>query len=413
MAHEDDLLTPPNLDDVLHEHAGSGAWLIRLALLALSLVVIIAWIALPYAGRLHELQPAPETTYHLYVTSNVPWATVTMTLQGARSSQHLSLAQSATQPSTVLTQSGQHSQVLLHVIAPPFIGRECTLSVPPQLDDTCLGMQGVHPLTAGLRINTSDSHALNVDFPFTVHDLPPDQESAVMSLVDDALTAITITVAVPVGSHYSQGSVLGSKIFVAAQPLLAILTTRRVSAADVPVGTCADICSPATFFPHAHDTPVWHVRVFVRQRWEYHSVDGGGTVGITNESLVPQVVDFDLRYIPNTQHWEVPTDDILRTAINTTVCLDGNEFIGALFYEMPFIAYARVPLSTILPGARCLFQLTPKAGSGPRAIFLWRFGQMYAANAVAQNTDAQLPVAGASDLVGFEAASFTFRRLLP
>ena len=128
---------------------------------------------------------------------------------------------------------------------------------------------------------------------------------------------------------------------------------------------------------------------------------------------MPQVVDFDLRYIPNTQHWEVPTDDILRTAINTTVCLDGNEFIGALFYEMPFIAYARVPLSTILPGARCLFQLTPKAGSGPRAIFLWRFGQMYAANAVAQNTDAQLPVAGASDLVGFEAASFTFRRLLP
>jgi hypothetical protein len=402
MASVEFLDDPPNLEDTLRRLASRRAWLVRS--LVLMLTVLIACAVVGQALWPNVVAFFHPATYDLYMTTNVNWGTVIITHGDQVTKRTLP---ASTTPFARLAQTSQPYRVNITVDTPPFTLKRCQLTIPPSSSDTCLSVNG-----ASIQIADKGTPAFNVAFTFTFNDLPPGLRPDVRDLVTAQLRDARPQTTIAAGSHYGTGGALGKRIVVADQPITATLITTPAN--DVVCiddcfpteGDCRSNCTPSHARTLSREPDIWRLRVFVIQDWRFTRADGT-SAGDTDENDVPHPLDLVLVYNSAQQHWELPPTDMglpsTLMAIKAELCFDGQGYIEALFFQSTpsFTQFEPTPQAVDHQMAGCLFHVPATDPRHPSADFLWRFGQLYAANDIANQADSSIPVASPADLVAF------------
>ncbi len=398
MASVEILDDPPNLEDALRRLASRRAWLIRALMLALT--VIVAGVVVGQALWPNVVAFFHPTTYDLYLAINVNWGTVTIAHGGQVTRRDLSASGA---PVFHLTQNAQPYRVAVTVDTPPFSTKGCWLTIPPAGDDTCQSVNGVSSFG-------NSQKAVDVAFAFTLNDLAPGLRSDVQALVTAQLFAAQPQTTIAAGSHYATGGALGKRIMVADLPIIATLITKPVNDE-----TCSENCFPSEsactghcVAPRVAQLDIWRMRIFVIQDWRFTRAAGGGNlVGSTDENDVPHPLDLVLLYNSVQQRWEPPPADLgltaALTAVEAELCYNGQGYVESLFFQSApsLTQFEPTPQTVDHQLAGCLYLVPATDPHHPTADFLWRFGQLYAANDIAVQADSSLPIASPADLMAF------------
>jgi hypothetical protein len=392
MLDDDALSDPPNLDQVLRQGASPRAWKFRWLVLGISVALIIAVIVSANWGSIAARIFPAYATYHIAFASDVSWAVMTLIIAGHRT-QTVSMSQAS-----ISAASSQSSSALVNIQAPPFSPLTCTFILPATITDTCRDRDG-HNL-----LRTSSSKAqLAIVADFTLQDMPAAQRSPLFALIEGQLRQTLPQVTVASGSHYTIGTYFRQTL-VASQPLVATLQT----SADVTTAlysSCPDLCAGVASSSPTN-APTWHARTFVQQQWQIARAADGLALGDTPENLVPHPVDFDLRYDPVSGQWSVVGP--LTEAVESPLCEDGQIYLDSLFFTGSSAIERYMAESTIEQHALsgCLLHIAAVSGSSS-ADFLWRLGQLYAADSNAAAADPTLPVALPQDLAALPSSLLT------
>jgi hypothetical protein len=389
MQSDPDFTAPPNLDDVLHRSSSRRTWRGR-GLVAGATVLASVLLAAQFAGLRFLPQPAPPPVkYALALVSNVTWATFTLTQNG-----HTQVVGNRGAARFDLYERGASSSppsLWLSALAPPFTPQTCRLVIPPAPSGTCALIRA--------------APQWRVLFPFTSSDLPAQEQASVTALVNASLAATQPTMTIPVGGHYALGDILSGSL-ITQVALTASLRTARAPADLIPDPACPDLCAPqdaTQWTPSALD--LWHVRVFVNQDWYFARTADGRAVGTAHENLIPHAIQFDLNYDAAQDTWlSAPPDQAVTLAVAVTqpLCDDGRQYVEELYFvpASSLAPYSPDPTSTDHGLNGCLLRLTP-VHTGGAITFLWRTGQLYAADAAAHAVEPTLPVASTADLASF------------
>lgn len=384
----------PNLDETLGQPASQQAWRRRYMVGGLTAVLVVAVLLATYgAGLSQQIFPA-RSTFSVTVRSNVSWGQVTLRYAGQ--DHHIALDQAIRLP-----EGTQPYQVLLGLQAAPFMPRSCTFTVPLVESDSCLA-EHVQILEAGNQQGQlAQANGLLLTFGFALADLPASQRTPLLQWVAAQVTRTTPQVMLPAGAHYPVGQIFRT-VHVALTPLVATLVALPV----VSVGhitTCADLCPPeddAIVSTTVGDA--WQVRLFVDLSWAFRRASDGLEVGANVESVSVSALAFTLVFQPSSDQWAFasPIGPILNQALQNQLCQDGRSAIESLFLSAgtnisQLDNHLRQVQDHHLAG--CLLQVRALQGNAS-AEFLWQVGQLYTANAFAQQVEQNLPAANAQDL---------------
>jgi len=152
---------------------------------------------------------------------------------------------------------------------------------------------------------------------------------------------------------------------------------------------------------------IWRLRVFVIQNWRFTRASDGTSVGDSDENDIPHPLDLILAYNSAQQRWEPPPPNAgltpALTAVKAELCYNGQGYIEALFFQSnpSLTQFDPTPQPVDHQMAGCLYHVPATDPHRPAADFLWRFGQLYAANNTANQADSSLPVASMADLDAF------------
>ncbi len=375
---------PPNLDDVLAE-ARSPRTRLRRGLMTAALIGVTLVAALVASSRLGIAPPFPGSGAVVQLASNVDWATFDVTTGSRRIT--VPVGQRVHVP---IGSSLQPNLVEITGAAIPFAAFSCQVTFPLSRVDTC-------PVTV-----TGNQQYL-IGIAFTLDNLPPDQANMIQFAVQQALFAVQPQIAIPIGGHYGDGSLL-SETFVTDQPILATLQNDPATPDRVPDRRCPSVCAPdLVTTPHLTSPHVWHAQIYITQTWQFVNAGDGAFVGQVQETTVPVAIPFDLTYDPARLTWTMAPPD-LTFALTSSLCLDGRAYAANYFFVPSSSLTSYDPNPSLIDHglSGCLVQYTDHQGH--TLTFLWRTGLLFAADAVTHLAEPYLPIASAPDLQAYNAA---------
>jgi hypothetical protein len=356
-----------------------------LALAACALVVVTFWPVLvpatPAQTPLRSQPPPPIVS----IISNVNYGSVTINGQPQPGSPPLTLKMSGQPPYSITLD------------VPPFRPRTCQFP-PPQ----SITPYSFEPCNAGRAI-TVDPQALNtLIMPFTLVDLPPEQQQEITARIAQALTAQQ-TIAAPAQSAIVTGLAPDGTIQSQRQtgPLFAsaflVPTTQRGQRDIFCLHlTCVNYSgfSP-DYTPSGH---FWEVRVPFALRWRFASATGQVISEVTFP-VSPTLLTLFLAYDAATG-WQVaplpssegsPEQQLAQLLCATGSLMLGDEQAHALSGE-------RWTVATLRNQGVAGCELALQHNNVDQGHFIWRFGVLLAADASAHSTLPALPVALPADL---------------
>lgn len=390
---------PPNLDEVLQSHRSRRQRIWQGALVALAVILALGVIVRP---NLAAWLPSAFGGQALVVTSNVTGARVRV--RG---------------PQVQLTGQTPFNQTLPRRLSPysftitldvaPFTEQACQLSVPRQATDSCV--------VAEQRNAHAPAGQVVVQFRLGLYDLVPEQARAAALAVFAFQQELQQQTLIPVGGHFGLVAPLGAQVATAATPLVAVLETL---VAPGQATDCLTVCAGDPFVtvpqqsqPHQFAPPEWWaIRLNILRQWVVDDAASGQVVRTYPESQAPVVLNLIAAW--DGAHWVISRQEAVRQG-------------GAL----PFDSFGR-PLTGICDDARLVFtnlifqeslgdldshltlgdhgvegcvirtKLTPLGQTVAVPVaFVWRFGQMFAADAQTLGLVSNFPLANAVDLVPF------------
>lgn len=361
-----------DLEAVLHALAARKLW--RRGVEGATLVVLIALLVLLWRGA---FVPRPAPTFTLRFLANISWGRVII--------DGMSLSLQAGQSGTIAL-SDAHS-VVVRLDAPPFAPKTC------QIDPLAR--------TGDCQILEATSNHLTIGLTLSLSDLPSALHGQVHELIAHALDFTRPQTAIPIGGSYTRLQGIFTSPEIASTPLLATLQTQLASDGFL----CGDTCLldlPVDASGSAAD--LWALRVPVEQQWRFTRADNGTVMSDAPETIQPMPIDLRLIYQSATGIFLLPPPAVLLASVQSRLCSDGFSNALPLFYQGAAPNYALHPQISDLGVRGCLLRFI-SARISPAvqddALFLWRVGTLFAANAPAQTLAPLFPAASALDLQAF------------
>lgn len=353
---------------------------IGLALAALVVVFVTFWgVVRPKAPPVsvpHILPTEPPPT--LLITSNVNYGTITINGQKQR----------GTPPLEVMMRTQPPYQITLD--APPFQSFTCTFP----------GGCGI----SGISLNTNNTHPVqSANLAFSAASLSSGQQSRVNALISHAIS-VQQEIAVPAGAsvvtQLAQDGTINSK--QAMEPL-------QATALLVPTASpnqngfsctgviCVDGFGGQTFSPSsASSGHLWQISSFAVLRWRFTTAAGAVVGEVTYP--VTEEIPITLAYDAATG-WQIApqsSGQFLAEQLANAVSETGAEML--LAQQARYLSGEGWNVSILHQQGIAGCELSLEQNNVDQGHFVWRFGVLLAADALAHSTLPTLPIASPDDL---------------
>ena len=366
--------------------------------LALLLAALIVFTSVPTSremliAALNLPTPLPTATLPtgadiIFFARDLPWGVLTIdgnARAAPRPAQGNGIPYSLTR--------GQHTIAFRAV---PFPTLRCRISVPAATSDTCplitSQQDGGNPFFNTVR---------TIDLGAMPSRLSPDDRASLIAAANRLLASQQATTTLQPGEHYLT---IDGTPTTAQQPLqaalISTLATPGAGSVFVGNGQCAPLCDNGFGGP-GFQTSGWPVLAQVSTTWRYifpdgHTVEGAGaTNGAGGTSAAGNFVPFSVTWRDGTGGWDVspytPAFSGGRSPFGSFVCglANADYFTLKLDSSSPLSQSASFQcLTASNPADGCVIAVTPAGPNGQgssaitdkTALFLYRFGLLYAAN---------------------------------
>lgn len=387
---------PFGLEAIVTPHSSFRRRFGQWAVLIVIVLTSLAFAVHPYAQTLHN-PFAPAKTTAILLTSNLNWGNVLVD----------GIAVTApSAPPLVLHLVQRKRPYVISLQSPPFLLQSCVLSIPVRLDDTCHPQNPQDVLNKGTQTISTQNVAAVVDFALTPNNLPNAEQLSILRVVDATLQARQARTIVPIGGHYLLTTNHTSRVLLANVTLNATLVTARMPTGSPP-DICAAVCAGISFTNPAYPDrshALWNIRVAAQEHWQFVQAADQVALGGTNESVSDDLLDLTLAYVGQT--WSVPTNAAsVQPASLVNLCTHGEASFETLTTTEPTITVQEgVALENHhLEGCRITTQAQKESSTQNYTItLLWRFGQLYVADALSAALLPDLPLASPGDLVALK-----------
>lgn len=407
------------LDHLLTSQTRKRRWIPQ-GLAIIIIFCILGYLILqPTLGQVFSFFTPLHTTT-IVVFSNVSHATVTIN----------SVSKTTDLPATFTFRTfGQPATIDMTIKSPPFMTQHCSLQWLNASGNTTLS--ALYPadiqssqcrfdlpnnttLTAQERKLAAGADIAASVF-FNDSALSQSDQSTVLSMLNSQLTATKQTITITPGLQYVYNSGVLDTTHTYPVPITAQLAPTIDTPTPAPT-TCHLLCSTGNYdtlqLTHTQSTGLqWNVAVQLKYYWSYYDTATGSYLGNHIENLNTIVLIAHLTLIHEQWNFTIATS-ILPFSLppttkpsldaNSLQCYDAHaSFVGLA----SFLSYAKNITSMIsvenhYPEGCVLeaFTLNLTTGQNIPALYLWRFGELFAINQNAQQIDPALPVANSLDL---------------
>lgn len=297
---------------------------------------------------------------------------------------------------------GRH---ILEYTAEHFVGLTCTISMPAAKSDTCPLVKpaaGTVPANSSVRL---------LDLESTVNRLFPEQRSALLAVMRDALAVRQAPVTLQAGERYLRAD---GSIATASRPLRAVPVYTLNEDVSVGLtgfsGLCVTLCDADPRVSNATVLSGWQLEAHVVVGWRYLDASGKPVLGAA-PAASPQ--DDQHAILPLAVRWDdgwqitIPSLDPGGTSLT---CLVATNMAARLANErpdggnpngsVPLVAgWAPFVAAAQADGCALVGQAVASADGAarPTPVLLYRFGLLLAANADAHTLFPLLPVADSGE----------------
>lgn len=295
---------------------------------------------------------------------------------------------------SIIVAPGRHTLVYA---APPFMPLRCHFQVPITVEDNC-PLEFAPPASSA----QSDLYVRIIDLGATPNHLPAGQSAALSSVVDTALDSLASQTYMPAGSAYLT---LDGKLATTTQPLVASLVF-RLNADDhivVPYLPGGFLCSQICYLGDASGTSGgWGILALAHVTWSYTQSQG---ITVLQGAPASPIPDGSIALVTVGVTWNGSWHAIAIPGQNqfgmSPLCEIANDLLpispSASSAPSTFAQTTEIPAPVAADG--CLLRVEISHGITPerRALVLYRFGVLFAANDDAHQLYPGLPPATPED----------------
>jgi len=330
------------------------------------------------------MAPGSETIYFEHA---VPWGK--LSIDG-----HTVPPPTDTTSDSIIVALGHH---MLIYAAPPFTPLRCHFQVPITVEDNC-PLEFAPPASSA----QSDLYVRIIDLGATPDHLPARQSSALSSVVDTALDSLASQTYMPAGTTYLTAD---DTLATTTQPLVASLVF-RLNADEhivVPYLPGGFLCSQICYLGDASGASGgWGILALVHVTWSYTQSRG---VAVLQGAPASPIPDGSIALVTVGVTWDGSWHAIAVSGQNqfgmSPICEIANDLLptslSASSAPSTFAQTTEIPAPVAADG--CLLSVEISHGITPerRALVLYRFGVLFAANDDAHQLYPALPPATPED----------------
>lgn len=401
-----------DLDDVLQERPGIRTYVLRFIFIGL---LVIAGTLLAFRSTIENYTgTAPFIHTHTYfIYSNISDGTVL--LNGKVIATHL--------PATITVQTWfrQPTNFTLTLNAKPFNDVACHIVADVDTTSHCLNNIPISFLDGNIVVPNNISKAIYI--PISDAQLGKTDQQALLNAIHTSFMQMSSPIQIPSGEHYEIQQAQGNpELHISAAPITALLSP-MVSPGFQPE-TCQFLCSSQPFITaistgtqSEHNPGVyWSIFINTKLMWQFYTTSSKQLIGIMPEAgsgTTAINTTYIMSVLWKNGAWTISfiTPKLDPKPYTNAVSQNGIDATINATKEFPNSnsMYGLYTASDCQETQGCLEQYTVNQYDaqgnyqGIRyAIFLWRFGVLYAANQNAHISNPTVPVANWIDLQPFQ-----------